>query len=34
MTEHTLAADRTPTPTTLSEISGPFFKRRLWRVGR
>ena len=29
MTEHTLAADRTPTPTTLAEISGPFFKRRL-----
>ena len=29
MTERTLAADRTPTPTTLDEIGGPFFKRRL-----
>ncbi|GMU44995.1 MAG: class I SAM-dependent methyltransferase [Xanthomonadales bacterium] len=29
MTEHTLAADRPLAPTTLAEISGPFFKRRV-----
>lgn len=29
MTEHTLAADRPLAATTLAEISGPFFKRRL-----